>query len=115
MSHLSYASTICDGCSQDTFERLNVIHNRAVKQINYSQTTTTDQKTLNILPLKKTTTTRPKKTNLLVHKIYYNETPQNLSDIITKAPNRYNSKKLIIPQTQPDVFKSSFSFYGSIL
>merc|ERR1712074_58844 len=68
MSHLSYASTICDGCSQDTFERLNVIHNRAVKQINYSQTTTTDQKTLNILPLKKTTTTRPKKKKNLLMK-----------------------------------------------
>merc|ERR1711860_237304 len=55
MSHLNYASTIWDGCSQDTFKKLNSIHRRAVKQINCSQATSTDEKLkkLNILPLKK--------------------------------------------------------------
>merc|ERR1712074_218244 len=55
MSHLNYASTIWDGCSQDTFKKINSIHRRAVKQINCSQSTSTDEKLkkLNILPLKK--------------------------------------------------------------
>ena len=114
MSHLNYASTIWDGCSQDTFKKLNSIHRRAVKQINCSQSTSTDEKLkkLNILPLKKQLDLNK---TLLVHKIYNNETPAYLADIISKAPNRYNSKKLIVPQPKLDLFKSSLSFSGSIL
>ena len=114
MSHLNYASTIWDGCSQDTFKKLNALHRRAVKQINSCQTTATDEKlrSLNILPLRKQLDLNK---TTLIHKIYNNETPAYLTDIITKAPSRYNSKKLIVPQPKLDLYKTSLSFSGSVL
>ena len=47
--------------------------------------------------------------------MYNNQTPTYLTEIITKAPSRYNSKKLIVPQPKLDLFKTSLSFSGSIL
>ena len=114
MSHINYASTIWDGCSQDTFKKLNALHRRAVKQINCNQTTTTDEKLkiLNILPLKKQLDLNK---IALIHKIYNNKAPSYLTSLITKASNRYNSKKLLIPKPNLDLFKTSLSFSGSIL
>ena len=91
ISHINYASTIWDGCSQDTLKKLNSLHRRAVKQINSCQTTTTDVKLkkLNILPLKKQLDLNK---TILIHKIYNNQTPTYLTEIITKGPSRYNSK-----------------------
>ena len=114
LSHINYASTIWDGCSQDTLKKLNALHRRAVKQINCCQTTTTDKKLkqMNILPLKKQLDLNK---TILIHKIYNHKTPTYLTNIITKASNRYNSKKLIVPQPKLDLFKTSLSFSGSIL
>ena len=114
MSHINYASTIWDGCSQDTLKKLNALHRRAVKQINSCQTTATDVKLkkLNILPLKKQLDLNK---TILIHKIYNNQTPTYLTEIITKAPIRYNSNKLIVPKPKLDLFKTSLSFSGSIL
>ena len=99
MSHINYASTIWDGCSQDTFKKLNALHRRAVKQINCNQTTTTDEKLkiLNILPLKKQLDLNK---IALIHKIYNNKAPSYLTSLITKASNRYNSKKASYTQTK---------------
>ena len=114
MSHINYASTIWDGCSQDTFKKLNALHRRAVKQINSCQITPTDEKLkkLNILPLRKQLDLNK---TMLIHRIYNNQTPTYLTEIITKASNRYNSKKLIVPHPKLDLFKTSLSFSGSIL
>ena len=114
MSHVNYASTIWDGCSQDTFKKLNALRRRAVKQINSCQITATDKKLkkLNILPLKKQLDLNK---IILIHKIYNNRTPTYLNEIITKASSRYNSKKLIVPHPKLDLFKTSLSFSGSIL
>ena len=112
LSHLNYASTIWDGCSQDTLKKLNALYRRAVKQINSCQITATDEKLrkLNILPLKKQLDLNK---TILIHKIYNNQTPTYLTEIITKASSRYNSKKLIVPQPKLDLFKTSLSFSGS--
>ena len=67
---------------------------------------------MNILPLKKQLDLNK---TTLIHKIYNNKTPTYLTNIITKASNRYNSKKLIVPQPKLDLFKTSLSFSGSIL
>ena len=52
---------------------------------------------------------------MLIHKMYNNQTPTYLTEIITKASNRYNSKKLIVPHPKLDLFKTSLAFSGSIL
>ena len=49
---------------------------------------------LNILQLKKQLDLNK---TILIHKIYNNQTPTYLTEIITKAPSRYNSNKLIVP------------------
>ena len=54
-SHIDYASTLWDGCSEVHLKRLNSLNRRAAKHILPDQTLTTDEKleTLQILPLSK--------------------------------------------------------------
>ena len=114
MSYLNYASTLWDGCSQLIFKKINSIHRRAVKKLIDNQTLDTDQKLkkLTILPLKKQLEFNKL---LLIYKIYNEETPPYLYNIITKAPRRYNSKNLIVPKPKLDLFKTSLAFSGSTL
>ena len=114
MSHLNYASTLWDGCSQLIFKKINSIHRRAVKKITNNQTLNTDQKlqTLTILPLKKQLEFNKL---LLIHKIYNEKTPSYLYNTITKASCRYYSKNLIIPKPKLDLYKTSLSFSGATL
>ena len=39
ISHINYASTIWDGCSQDIFKKLNSVYKRAVKQLKHKKLT----------------------------------------------------------------------------
>ena len=114
MSYLTYSSTVWDGCSENIFKQLNSIHRRAVKHLINNQSLNTDEKlkALNILPLRKHLEL---KKLLMIHKIYYSQAPQYLTNIITKASTRYHSKNVIIPKTNMDLYKSSLSFSGSIL
>ena len=114
MSHLNYASNIYDGCSQDTFKKLNSIHRRAVKHLIDPITQATDEKIrlLKILPLKKQFEYNK---TLLIHKIYNEKTPSYLNKLIQKPPNRYNSKNLIMPKPRIDLFKTSLSFSGTYI
>ena len=75
MSHLNYVSNVYDGCSQDTFKKLNSIHRRAVKHLIDPTTQATDEKIklLKLLSLKKKQFYYNK--TLLIHKIYYERTP----------------------------------------
>ena len=114
MSYLTYSSTVWDGCSENIFKQLNSIHRRAVKHLTNNQSLNTDEKlkALNILPLRKHLEL---KKLLMIHKIYYNQAPHYLTNIITKASTRYYSKNVIIPKTNMDLYKSSLSFSGAIL
>ena len=114
MSYINYASTIHDGCSQDTFINVNAIHRKAVRHLinNPEQQTDEKLKTLNILPLAKQYEYNK---IVLVHKIYHEMTPSYLNNLIRKAPNRYHSKSLILPLPRIDLFKNSLSFSGAAL
>ena len=69
ISHINFASTIWDGCSQDTFIKLNSVYRRAVKQLDNRQISTDEKlKQLNILPLRKQLNFNK---TILTHKIYY--------------------------------------------
>ena len=114
MSHLTYASTVWDGCSENTFKQLNSIHRRAVKHLTNNHTLSTDDKlkAMKILPLKKHLEF---KKIAMIHKIYNDQTPEYLSNFITKATDRYSSMNLIVPKPKLDLYKTSLSFSGSNL
>ena len=50
--HLTYASTVWDGCSDILFNKLNSLHRRAAKFISDSLATDTKLRYLQIIPLK---------------------------------------------------------------
>ena len=114
MSHVNYASTIWDGCSEAAFINLNRQHRRAVKLISPLQNTTTEHKlkNLNILPL-----AEHMKYNkaTLIHKIYHNKTPAYLNQFFTKSTNRYGSMNLVPPLPRIDIVKTSLFYSGSVV
>ena len=114
MSHLTYSSTVWDGCCENTFKQLNSIHRRAVKHLTNNHTLSTDDKlkAIKILPLKKHLEF---KKIVMIHKIYNDQTPKYLSNFITKATDRYSSMNLIVPKPKLDLYKTSLSFSGSNL
>ena len=114
MSHLNYSSTVWDGCCNDLFININRIHRRAIKIMSPLQNTSTEikMKQLNILPLSENLKFNKA---ILVHKIYYNKTPQYLNQLLVKAPNRYNSMNLHPPLPRIDLYKSSLAFSGSLI
>ena len=114
MSYINYASTIHDGCSQDTFININSVHRKAVKHlINDPELQTDDKlKKLKVLPLSKQYEYNK---IILVHKVYHDLAPPYLNNLIRKAPNRYDSKNLILPLPRIDLYKNSLSFSGAAL
>ena len=67
---------------------------------------------IDILPL---TDTFKHNKGTLIHKIYYDKTPHYLSQLLTKAPDRYRSRALLPPLPRIDITKTSLSFSGSII
>ena len=114
MSHINYASTIWDGCSKDTFKKLNSVHRRAAKQLIHNPNLDTDQKLkqLNLLPLEKHLEINK---IIMVHKLYNEKAPPYLTKLIQKATPRYNSKNLIKPRSFNDMFDTSLAYSGSCL
>ena len=114
ISHINYSSTIWDGCSQDTFKKLNSVYKRAVKQLNHRQTNNTDEtfKQLDILPLKKHLEFNK---TILTHKIYYNQAPAYLTELLDKPQDKYNTHRLRPPRPRIDLCENSLSYSGSVL
>ena len=114
MSHLNYASTIWDGCSQDTFNNINRQHRRAIKLISPINNTTTENKmqNLNILPL--SVHLKYNKATLM-HKVYHNKAPHYLNQLFKKATFRYGSMNIVPPLPRIDKEKTSLSYSGSVV
>ena len=114
MSYINYATTINDGCSQDTFININSVHRKAVKHLINDPEIRTDDKInkLKILPLLKQ---HEYNKMILVHKVYHELAPPYLNNLIRKAPNRYDSKNLILSLPRIDLYKNSLSFSGAAL
>ena len=113
-SHINYASTLWDMCSQDLMKRLISVHRRAIKILLPGTAYTTEEKyaTLNILEL-------PKQLQLnklcLINNILLKESPSYLECFVQRASERYGSKNLIPPIPRIDLFKTSLSYSGSVL
>ena len=113
ISHINFASTIWDGCSQDTFIKLNSVYRRAVRQLDNRQISTDEKlKKLNILPLRKQLNFNK---TILTHKIYYKKTPDYLTYLLDKTEERYNSNRLRPPLPRIDLYYTSLSYSGSKL
>ena len=113
-SHINYASTLWDMCSQDLMKRLISVHRRAIKILLPGPAFTTEEKyaKLNILEL-------PKQLQLnklcLINNILLKESPSYLECFVQRAPERYGSNNLIPPIPRIDLFQTSLSYSGSVL
>ncbi|WP_419632975.1 hypothetical protein, partial [Thiolapillus sp.] len=89
--HLTYASTVWDGCSDILFHKLNSLHRRAAKLMMPDLSLTTDAKLqhLGLLPLREKLMLNKA---VLVFKAFRNLAPQYLKDLFichnSRAPSR---------------------------
>ena len=112
-SVIDYASTLWDNASANTLKPLSSLHRRAVKIILNKSTslTSSDYKTLNILPLKLKLTYNK---GVIMHKIMMGCVPPYLS---TNFPINHSriSKPIRIPLPRIDLFKTSLVYSGGTL
>jgi len=113
-SHLGYASTVWDGCSDACIKRLNSLHRRSVKLITGKSNDSTEQrmKTLHILPLRKQFLYNK---GIMMYKICHAQTPSYLSDLFSSTHSPYISSRrnLSTPRPRLDIFKNSLSYAGA--
>ena len=112
--HLTYASTIWDGCSHILFNKLNSLHRRASKLMIFDSSLTTDTKLryLGLLPLKEKLMFNKA---VLVFKAYKNLAPPYLKQLFICSNTRTTSRFITLPKPRIDLFKTSFSFSGASL
>ncbi|KAK7096772.1 hypothetical protein V1264_003836 [Littorina saxatilis] len=112
LSHLSYASTLWDNCSDVHMMKLNSLHRRAAKLMVPNSSVTTDKKLklLDLLPLN-----QQLKLNkaLFMFRVTNKEVPEYIQSLFQRATNRYGSSKFIPPRPRLDLYKSSLAFSGS--
>ena len=113
-SHLTYASTLWDNCSNNVFKLLNSLHRRAAKLMIPDSSCTTNDKLikLQLLPLKHRLFLNKA---VFMFKIINNLTPEYLKSLFFLQTYRHSSRTLILPKTRIDLYKSSLSFSGAVL
>ena len=114
-SHLTYASTVWDGCSHILFNKLNSLHRRAAKLMISDSSLSTDTKLryLGLLPLKEKLMFNKA---VLVFKAYKNLAPPYLKQLFFICSNiRATSRFITLPRPRIDLFKTSLSFSGTSL
>ncbi|WP_295438308.1 hypothetical protein, partial [Thiolapillus sp.] len=96
LSHINYASTLWDGCSEVHLKKLNSLHRRAAKLILSDPSIPTDDKlkTLKLLPL-----TKQLKYNkaVMMFKVRNGKTPEYIRSLFTRSSSRYGSNNFIPP------------------
>ena len=112
--HLTYASTVRDGCSDIVFHKLNSLRRRAAKLMMPDLSLTTDAKLqhLGLLPLREKLMLNKA---VLVFKAFRSLAPQHLKDLFICHNSRAPSPSMILPKPRIDLFKTSFSFAGASL
>ena len=95
-------------------KKLNSLYKRAIKLINVQKDITTDQKfsILGTLPLEKQLKMNKA---VLVYKVLNGLSADYLDHLCRKPTQRYGSINLIVPFARIDLYKTSFSFSGSVL
>ena len=113
-SHLDYASTVWDGCSDNHMKKLNSLHRRAAKIILPNPLLSTDEKLkqLGILPLSKHLVYNKA---VFMYKIWQQKVPEYISQLFHRSPSQYGktNSMYIIPLPRLDMYKSSLSFAGA--
>ena len=96
-SHLTYASTVWDGCSDILFNKLNSLHRRAAELIisDSSLSTNTKLRYLGILPLKEKLMFNKA---VLVFKAYQNFAPPYLKQVFISSSTRATSRFITLPK-----------------
>ena len=114
LPHVNYASNIWDGCADQHMKKLNSLYRRAFKLINVQKEIPTDQKIseLGAISLEKQLLLNKA---VLVYKVINGLSPNYLDHLCRKPTRRYDSVNLIVPFARIDLYKTSFSFSGSLL
>ena len=111
LSHINYGSTIWCNASEVHIKKLNSLHRRGVKLISNSQISTNERfQELNLLTLQQQFTYN---VALFMFKVLQGCAPPYLQTLITRSSTNYTSVKLRLPLPRIDMYKTSFSFYGT--
>ena len=113
LSHINYASTLWDGCSEANFKRVNSLYRRASKLMITNKSLSTDEKMkmLDFLPLRKHLELNK---CVLMKKISDGRVPSYLSSLFRYSTHR-GRKYFFLPQPRIDLFKTSLSYSGVTL
>ena len=112
--HLTYPSTVWDGCSDMLFNKLSSLHKRTAKLMisDSSLTTDTTQRYLGLCRLKEKLMFNKA---MLVFKAYKNLAPPYLKWLFICSNTRATSRFITLSKPRIDLFKTSFSFLGASL
>ena len=107
--HLTYASTVWNGCSDILFNKLNSLHRRATKLMISDSSLSTDTKLryLGILPLKEKLMFNK---TVSVFKAYKNLAPPYLKQLFICSKIRATSRYITLPKPRIDLLQI-FSCY----
>ena len=115
-SHIDYASTVWDDCSDVRLKRLDSLYRRAAKLVlpDPHLTTAEKMKQLEILPL---STHLHFNKGTLMYKVLNNKLPMYLSTLFTKSVlnDVRSTTRLLLPRPRIDTYKTSLSFSGALL
>ena len=99
MSHMNYVSNAWDGCAGVHMKQLYSLHKRAVKFL--MPIPNLDYKQINKC--------------VLMQKVVHGKAPQYLKDLMIPSERLHvHGNKQLLPRTRIDIFKTSFSFSGSL-
>ena len=110
LTHVSFSSTVWDGCGETHLNKLNSLHRRAAKLLLPDKNLSTDEKmkALSILPLQKQLYFNKA---VLMFKMNRRMTPSYIISLFTESNNRTN--RYVLPKPRIDLYKTSLSFSGS--
>ena len=114
MSHMNYVSNACDGCACVHMKQLYALHKCAVKFVIPIPNLDYKQKccALKLLLLDKQLLFNK---CVLMQKVVQGKAPKYLKDLMIPSERLHvHGNKQLLPRTRIDIFKTSFSFSGSL-
>ena len=110
LPHISFSSTVWDGCGETHLHKLNSLHRRAAKLLLPDKNSSTGKKVkaLSILPLQKQLYFNKA---VLMFKVNRRMTPSYIVSLFTESNNCTN--RYVLPKPRIDLYKTSLFFSGS--
>ena len=116
---VTYAIQIWGGCTnKEDFNKLESLHRRAARLIFSLPSDMPSMSVLEKVKWKSLYDTYKVRTAVLIYKIYFETTPQSMTNIITKHSNKYSSRSgptLIVPRFNTYYLKNYISYRGSVI